>query len=324
MNKRSLYNFKLFKEILRIRKIELKISKEYSKGEIRCPVHLSIGQEAIPVGICSNLKKSDQIVSSHRSHAHYLAKGGSLKSMISEIFGKETGCTKGKGGSMHLTDLNAGIVASVPIVASTIPIGTGIAWANKLKKNSKIVTIFFGDGATEEGVFQESIDFASLHNLKVLFVCENNFYSVYSSLKRRQSKKRNIINLAKSLGIKAYKINGNDVQKIHKSSKKIINNIRKSSRATLILLNTYRWLEHCGPNNDDNLNYRSRKEINYWINKCPLKKIKKKLKQKKIINKLILEKLNNKIDKEINFAFEFARKSKFPKKIELNKDIYAI
>jgi Pyruvate/2-oxoglutarate dehydrogenase complex, dehydrogenase (E1) component, eukaryotic type, alpha subunit len=238
----------LYKKILRIRKIELKISQEYSKGNMRCPVHLSIGQEAPAVGICSNLNFDDQLLSSHRSHAHYLAKGGNLKKMISEIYGKITGTAKGKGGSMHLSDLKAGIVASVPIVGSTLPIATGIAWSNKLRKKKNIVVIFFGDGATEEGVFQESLDFASLHNLKILFVCENNFYSVYSSLKYRQNKKRNLISFAKALGLDTYKIEGNDVNKISLSSKKIIKNIKKKNKPAFIMLDTYRWLEHCGPN----------------------------------------------------------------------------
>ena len=313
----------LYKKILRIRKIELKISQEYSKGNMRCPVHLSIGQEAPAVGICSNLNFDDQLLSSHRSHAHYLAKGGNLKKMISEIYGKITGTAKGKGGSMHLSDLKAGIVASVPIVGSTLPIATGIAWSNKLRKKKNIVVIFFGDGATEEGVFQESLDFASLHNLKILFVCENNFYSVYSSLKYRQNKKRNLISFAKALGLDTYKIEGNDVNKISLSSKKIIKNIKKKNKPAFMILDTYRWLERCGPNYDDDLKYRPNKEIRYWMNKCPLKKISKIIKKKKILNEKKMRKIEITIDKEIKNAFNFAKRSKFPQKSELNKDIYA-
>ena len=313
----------LYKKILRIRKIELKISQEYSKGNMRCPVHLSIGQEAPAVGICSNLNFDDQLLSSHRSHAHYLAKGGNLKKMISEIYGKITGTAKGKGGSMHLSDLKAGIVASVPIVGSTLPIATGIAWSNKLRKKKNIVVIFFGDGATEEGVFQESLDFASLHNLKILFVCENNFYSVYSSLKYRQNKKRNLISFAKALGLDTYKIEGNDVNKISLSSKKIIKNIKKKNKPAFMILDTYRWLEHCGPNYDDDLKYRPNKEIRYWMNKCPLKKISKIIKKKKILNEKKMRKIKKIINNEIKNAFNFAKRSKFPQKSELNKDIYA-
>ena len=313
----------IFSDLLRIRKIELMISKEYSNGQMRCPVHLSIGQEATPVGVCKNLNTNDQIVSTHRSHAHYLAKGGNLKKMMAEIYGKISGCSKGKGGSMHLIDLKVGMVAAVPIVGSTIPIGTGLAWANKLEKNNKIVVVFLGDGATEEGVFFESLDFASLHNLKILFVCENNFYSVYSPLKYRQSKKRDLLSIVKSFGIKSFKIDGNDTIKIFNKSQKIIKDVRLGKGPGFVLLDTYRWLEHCGPNNDDNLDYRLDKETKRWLKKCPIKKLQKKLVSKKILNKKNLEKINNKIDKEITLALNYAKKSKFPKFSELNKDIYA-
>ena len=178
MNKKQ--KIELLYSMIRMRMVEEKIANKYSEQEMRCPVHLSIGQEAIASGICLNLEKKDQVLSAHRSHFHYLAKGGNLKKMISEIYGKETGCAGGKGGSMHLIDINAGLVAAVPIVGSTIPIGVGLAWANKLDKSKRIVVIFFGEGATEEGVFYESINFAALHSLPVLFVCENNYYSVYS------------------------------------------------------------------------------------------------------------------------------------------------
>ena len=157
MKKISNLNHRLYYEMLRIRKIVEKISNLYTEWEMRCPVHLSVGQEAIATGICLSLSKKDQVLSAHRSHFHYLAKGGSLKKMISEIYGKETGCAGGKGGSMHLIDLKAGLIAAVPIVGSTIPIGVGLAWANKLDKSDKIVVIFFGEGATEEGVYYESI-----------------------------------------------------------------------------------------------------------------------------------------------------------------------
>ncbi len=317
------YIISIFSDLLRIRKVELMISREYKNGEMRCPVHLSIGQEATPVGICRNLTKKDQIVSTHRSHAHYLAKGGNLKKMMAEIYGKISGCSKGKGGSMHLIDLNVGMVAAVPIVGSTIPIGTGLAWANKLEKNNKIVIVFLGDGATEEGVFFESLDFASLHNLKVIFVCENNFYSVYSPLRYRQSKKRKLLSIVKSFGIKSYKIDGNDTLKIYSMSKKIIKDVKSGKGPAFIFLDTYRWLEHCGPNNDDSLDYRPDYEIKKWVKKCPIKKLQLKLFSKKILDHDKLKKINYKIDEEILSAFNFAKKSKFPKLKELNKDVYA-
>lgn len=313
---------KLYKEIKLIRTTELTISKEYSKYKMRCPVHLSIGQEASAVGVCSAIRKTDQVVSSHRNHAHYLAKGGSLKKMIAEIYGKKNGCAEGKGGSMHLFDLNVNFIASIPIVGSIIPMGVGLAWANKLKKNNKIVVIFFGDGATEEGVFFESIDFAVLHNLNVLFVCENNFFSVYSHLSKRQSPKREILKLNKSLGIESLFLEGNNAIKINKKIKEIIKKIRTNPRPFLIKLNTYRFLEHCGPYDDDYLNYRSMNELNYWKKKCPLKNIENFLKKKKILNKKKIKLIELQINNRVKKAFEFAEKSPFPKKKELNKKIY--
>jgi len=224
---------------------------------------------------------------------------------------------------MHLIDLRAGVSAAVPIVGSTIPIGTGIAWANKIKKSGKIVAIFFGDGATEEGVFFESLDFAALHRLPVLFVCENNEYSVYSHISKRQSKKRNITSISESLGVKSLKLNGNSIEEVFLKSKDIINKMRKDSKPYLIELKTFRAVEHCGPNNDDNLNYRTKNYLNYWEQKCPISNYEKFLKRNKLLSNYQLLKIKENIKKQISSAFDFAKKSKFPKKKLLKKYIYA-
>ena len=314
---------KLLFKMLRIRNIEQAIADNYKFQKMRCPVHLSIGQEAPAVGIMENLRKNDKIVTAHRSHAHYLAKGGNLNSMIAELHGKSGGCAKGKGGSMHLIDLEAGVSAAVPIVGSTIPIGVGLSWNMKLKRMKNIVVIFFGDGATEEGVFLESLDFASLHSLPVLFVCENNHFSVYSPLSNRQSKKRDIIKVAKAVGINGSKIHGNDVSNIYKKSKKIINNIKQNSKPYILLLDTFRHLEHCGPNNDNHLNYRSNDYIQKWLDNCPIETLKKKLLTKKFVTHTQIKNYENKILNEIKFAFKYAYISKFPEKKYLLKNIYA-
>ena len=316
------YIKKLYYKILRIRKIELEISKRYSEQKMRCPVHLSIGQESIPVSICENLTKKDEIVTAHRSHAHYLAKGGNLKKMIAELHGKITGCALGRGGSMHLIDNLVNVNAAVPIVGSTIPIGVGKAWANKLKKNNNIVVIFFGDGATEEGVFLESLDFAALHNLKVLFVCENNKYSVYSRLSQRQNPNRKIYKIANSIGVKSLKLNDHDLVNVYKKSENIINKIRKNNEPFLLEVDTYRSLEHCGPNDDDGLSYRPKKEIINWKKNCQVKKYENFLLKKKILTKKILLDINKSIFKEIDNAFNFSYKSKFPGKEYIYKHVY--
>ena len=186
----------LFESMVRIRQIEEAIADHYSEQEMRCPVHLSIGQEGAAVGVCAALRSSDMAMSGHRSHAHYLAKGGNLLAMIAEIYGRQTGCSGGRGGSMHLVDLAAGFMGAVPIVGSTIPIATGLAFAERQKGGSRLTVAFLGEAATEEGVFHESANFASLHQLPIVYVCENNLYSVYSPMQVRQPAHREVMDLA--------------------------------------------------------------------------------------------------------------------------------
>lgn len=313
----------LYKKIYKIRQVEKKISEVYKEQEIRCPVHLSIGQEAVAAGVCESLTKNDEIISTHRSHAHYLAKGGNLNNMMAELYGKKKGCAMGLGGSMHLQDSSAGIVGSVPIVGSTIPIGVGMSFYSKyFLKNENITAIFFGEGATEEGVFHECINFASLHNLPILFVCENNFYSVYTQLKKRQSNKRNIKKIVQANGIESYSSYGNDALKVYLLAKKSIEKIKKKKRPIFLEFKTYRWLEHCGPNWDDHLNYRPKGELKKWLAQCPLKKFKKKIVTN--FNKLkMVNNLEKKINAEIIRAFNFAKRDKFPKKSIIEKYIYS-
>lgn len=315
MKKNNLNN-RLFEQVYKIRKIEEKISQLYKEQEMRCPVHLSIGQESVAAGVCEALEKKDKVISTHRAHAHYIAKGGNINAMIAEIYGKKTGCINGLGGSMYLQDIKAGIVAAVPIVGSNIAIGTGVALNSLLesKKKNYLTTIFFGEGATEEGIFSESINFAAIHKLPILFICENNLYSVYTPLKDRQHKNRNLKNLVKSHGIESFSLNGNDVTRVYSFTKKIINKIRHKKRPIFIEYKTYRWLEHCGPNWDDHLKYRPNGELNNWMKKCPLKLIEKKINSKKFSSLI-----KKKVDKQILDAFKFAKKSSFPNKNILDK-----
>lgn len=312
----------LYYSMLRIRMVEERIAKLYSEQEMRCPVHLSIGQEAVAVGVCEHLQKKDIVMSAHRAHAHYLAKGGDLKVMLAELYGKSTGCAKGKGGSMHLIDLESGFFGSVPIVGSTIPIAVGVAWAFKLKKSSNIVTVFLGDGATEEGVFFESLDFASLKNVPILFVCENNFYSVYSNLKVRQAPQRIISALAEAHGIKTFTGDGNDVQQISEMTREAIKFIKDSNKPVFLELKTFRWLEHCGPNDDDELGYRVPGELEKWINRCPIESYKNTIIGKNIVTESEIAQMIDNINSEINDAFNFAKESVFPRVELLNQHIY--
>jgi len=312
----------LYFAMLRIRMVEEKISELYFEQEMRCPVHLSIGQEAVAVGVCEHLESEDIVMSAHRAHAHYLAKGGNLKSMIAELYGKVTGCAMGKGGSMHLVDLNSGFFAAVPIVGSTIPIAVGVAWAFKLKKSPNIVTVFLGDGATEEGVFFESLDFASLKNAPILFICENNFYSVYSQLDVRQASGRKLSTLAESHGIKSYNGDGNNVDEVSKLTKEAIEYIKSNNSPVFIELDTFRWLEHCGPNDDENLGYRKKGELKQWVKKDPISSYKSRMiENQELTEKEILENIDA-ISSEIDEAFNFAKESPFPDQSLLNQHIY--
>ena len=279
MKKNSLLN--IWKNIFRIRYVEEKIAKEYYKGEMRCPTHLSIGQEAVPSVLDEFLKKTDLAVSGHRAHAHYLAKGGDLKKMLCEIFGKENGCAKGRGGSMHLIDRSAGFAGSTAIVANSIPVGVGIALAKKLKKQKDIVIIYFGDGAIEEGAFYESINFAILKKLPVFFVCENNFYSVYTPLKYRQPKDRKIHKMVEGLGCPVFSTDGNNPFKIYEKMSDAVKKIRLGKGPIFGEFYTYRHREHCGPNFDDDLNYRPKNDLKYWLERDPLASLEKKIKKKK-------------------------------------------
>jgi TPP-dependent pyruvate/acetoin dehydrogenase alpha subunit len=312
----------LFFAMLRIRMVEEKIAKLYSEQEMRCPVHLSIGQEAVAVGVCEHLNTEDIVMSAHRAHAHYLAKGGDLKSMIAELYGKETGCAMGKGGSMHLVDLKSGFFAAVPIVGSTIPIAVGVAWAFKLKKSRNIVAVFLGDGSTEEGVFFESLDFASLKNVPILFVCENNFYSVYSQLDVRQAPGRNLSGLAESHGIKTFTGDGNNIDQVSELTKEAVKYIKSNNDPAFMELETFRWLEHCGPNSDDILGYRKKGELDQWIKRDPIESSKSRMiENHKLTEKEIIENIEI-ISTEIDEAFKFAKESSFPDQSILNQHIY--
>lgn len=308
---------KLYYCALRIRMIELEISRRYSEGMMRCPVHLSVGQEGVAAAFSLISNKNDFAVSTHRSHAHYLAKGGNLKKMISEIYGKITGCSRGIGGSMHLIDLDVKFMGSSAIVGNSIPIGVGLGLSAKIKKQNKISYVFFGEGATEQGVFYESVNFAIIKKLPVIFICENNLYSVYSNLDCRQPKSRKISKLVNNLGIKGYSCDGNDPIASYNILVKAKEYLLKKNQPVFIEFSTYRWFEHCGPNYDDNLNYRNLKEIREWKNKDPIKYLKKFLD-----NGFNHYKLEQKIKNEINHAFNFAIKSKFPSKIH-ERDVYA-
>lgn len=303
---------KLFESMLRIRLVEESIANKYSEQKMRCPTHLSIGQEAIAVGVCANLTSQDQVLSTHRAHAHYLAKGGCLNSMMAEIYGKASGCSKGMGGSMHLIDTSVGFMGSTAIVGNTIPVAVGLALEKKLTHKKSIACVFFGDGATEEGAFYESVNFAIIHSLPILFICENNLYSVYSGLEVRQPVDRKIYKMVRAMGISAQHGNGNDVEEVARKVKQAKTMIMKSGGPQFLEFDTYRWREHCGPNFDNNIGYREESEFLKWKKKDPLKNFYSENSQKYIDRKI------DTISQEIDDAHQFADNSKFPTLQEYN------
>lgn len=308
-------------EMLRIRRIEEAIADRYPEGVMRCPVHLCIGQEATPVGVCSVLEKDDAIFSTHRSHGHYLAKGASLDRMIAEIYGKATGCSRGKGGSMHLVDLEHGFYGSTSIVSGTIPIATGAAFGWKQQGRKKIVVSFFGDAATEEGLFHESANFAVLHSLPVLFVCENNLYSVYTPLKDRQPQ-REIADLARAYGMPAVQIDGNDVEAVFESTLEAVKRARDGEGPTFLECKTYRWREHCGPNYDNHIGYRTKEECDEWIKLCPVERLKSSLLKTGELTHSGFAEWDSTIGREIEEAFQFAQESPFPDPSEMTEHVF--
>lgn len=260
----------LLRSMTRIRMVEEEIAKRYPEQQMRCPVHLSIGQEAAAVGVCAALQLTDWAFSGHRNHAHYLAKGGNLKAMLAEIYGKATGCCGGKGGSMHLTDQAAGFIGATPIVGSTVPIAVGAALTAQREGKGRVVVVFLGDGAMEAGVVHESLNFAALKKLPILFACENNLYSVYSPLDVRQPKQRTISDLAAGHGVKTVEADGNDAHDVYSKACAAVHDLRQGNGPVFMELPTYRWLEHCGPGYDNDIGYRTDEEFQEWKKRDPL------------------------------------------------------
>lgn len=314
---------RIYRRMLQIRRVEEKIVDLYSEQQMRCPVHLSIGQEAVPSAVSEVLTRDDLVLSSHRSHGHYLAKGGNLRTMMAEIYGKAKGCSQGKGGSMHLVDLSCGFLGATPIVSSTIPIAVGVAWASVMKKENQVVAAYFGEGAIEEGVFHESINFAALKKLSVLFICENNFYSVYSPLSVRQPANREVFQIAIGHGIESWQGDGNDADEVYHRVQKAVAMLRAGKGPIFMEFKTYRWREHCGPNYDNDLGYRTEEEYSKWKERCPLKLLKEKLSKEYNIQESAFTALENGIQKEIEEAFAFAKSSPFPSPETLNEHVYA-
>ena len=314
---------RMLQGILRIRMIEERIKALYAEQEMRCPTHFSIGQEAVAVGVCAHLRREELITSAHRSHAHYLAKGGDLEAMLAELYGKATGCAAGKGGSMHLIDQSVGFLGAVPLVGSTIAIGVGAAMSSVLQGEPLLTVIFFGDGATETGVFHESLNFAAVHKLPVVMVCENNLYSVLTPLAWRHPEGREIVQLAQGHGVFSRQGDGNDADEVYALAGEAIERARGGLGPAFLELKTYRWLEHCGPKDDQHLGYRPPGEFDAWLARDPLKLYAARLRERGIVSEAEVAAMARAIAAEIDDAVAFAKASPFPTRDQLTAHVYA-
>lgn len=309
----------LYRAMVRVRMVEQSIASAYGEQEMRCPVHLSIGQEAPSAAFSLVVKPGDFAVSTHRGHAHYLAKGGDLRRMLAEIYGKATGCSGGIGGSMHLIDTAMGFMGTSAIVGNSIPVGVGLGLALQYEGIPQASCVFLGDGATEEGVFYESVNIAALRNLPVLFLCENNQYSVYTPLEQRQPRQRRIVDVARSLGIRAEAVDGHSGSACLEALARELPAIRRGDGPALIEFSTHRYVEHCGPNDDDHMGYRKPGELTNWLDRDPIDTLERELN----LSDLDISDLRADIQVEIDEAFSFAKASPFPDRSALAGAIYA-
>ncbi len=300
---------KLFYHALRIRLIEEKIIELYPSDKIQSPVHLSIGQEAVAVGVCANLKIDDWIFINNRSHAYYLAKGGPLPEFFAELYGRRTGLCKGKAGSMHFAAPQCGVMGASAVVASTISHAVGAALASKIRDENRVFVAVFGDGATEQGVYHESLNFAALHDLPVLFLCENNGLAVHATISERQS--YSITKHANAYGLHSVIIEeGYDIVKINEVANEVVSKIRKTNQPVVMEVKTCRYKEHVGTGEDFHAGYRSADEVDKWKSLDPL-----------IKDFELIKKFTPKIKSEIEDAVRFAEESPFPQLCDLLTDV---
>jgi TPP-dependent pyruvate/acetoin dehydrogenase alpha subunit len=313
---------RMFRDMLRIRMVEEEIAARYRQETMRCPVHLSIGQEAVAVGVSAALERTDQIVSTHRCHAHYLSKGGDLAAMLGELMGKQTGCCGGRGGSMHLFDLSAGVLLSLPIVAASIPVGVGAALAFRQERKSNVAVIYLGDASLEEGVYHESANFAALKKLPVIFVCENNLYSVYTPLADRQPS-RPLTELGRAHGLATEHVDGNDVRAVHAAAVAAVSRARTGGGPSFLLADTYRWREHCGPNYDNDLGYREVSEFEAWQTRDPLARLRDALRGLGLLSASGEAEIAAEIRRELDAAFAAAESAPMPDPATAGRGVYA-
>jgi TPP-dependent pyruvate/acetoin dehydrogenase alpha subunit len=306
---------RFYRSLYRIRRVEEEIARVYPTDKIKSPVHLAIGQEAVSVGVCAALAPGDVVSGTYRGHALYLAKGGDLRRMIAELYAKATGCARGKGGSMHLVDAEAGVLGTSAVVGTTIPIAVGYAYAARVRGRPTVVASVFGDGAVEEGVFHESLNFAALRRVPVLFVCENNFYAIHAPQWTRQST-LDLVGRVRGYGIAAERVESGDVREIHDRAAVAVSAIRAGGGPRFLEILTYRWKEHVGPREDFDAGYRTRGEAEPWFRKDEVARVAARLSAD------VRAAIEREVEADIRDAFEFAEQSPEPEPAELYTDVF--
>jgi pyruvate dehydrogenase E1 component alpha subunit len=311
----------LFKTMLLIRRFEELIVEVYGEQEMKTPVHLYIGEEAVAAGVCAHLEDSDYIFTTHRSHGHCLAKGVSPVSLLAEFYGRKTGCCHGRGGSMHPASPEHGVLGTSAIVGGGIPLAAGAALAAKMRGDGRVSVAFFGDGATEEGAFHETLSFASLHRLPVVFVCENNFYATTSPLTARQPH-ADIYRHAEAYDIPALHIDGNDVLAVFHAAGEAVARARACEGPTLIEAKTYRWKGHVGPECDHEKGCRPISDLHVWERRCPVERFREYLLRERIVTGAELEELESELREALARALREAHEAPLPDPSELADHVY--
>ena len=311
----------MYKNMQKIRLVEEKLIELHPEQLMKSPHHYYNGQKAVAVGVCSTLKKEDHVFSNHRSHGHYIAKGGDLNEFMAEMYCKVDGCSCGKGGSMHLIDTKVGHMGSSSIVSGSISIAVGSGLAFKMQNKKNVAVTFFGDGAADEGVLYESLNFAALKKVPVIFVCENNLFASFSKVSARQATD-NIPGRAESFGVPGKRVNGMDVIEVYNAAQEAVKRAKDGNGPTLIEAVAYRFKGHCGVDNDIDPKLRTEEELESWIKKCPITTFKKQLFDKKILTQQMDKKIIQDLQSQIEKAVEFGRASPLPGEEELLKDVF--
>jgi pyruvate dehydrogenase E1 component alpha subunit len=302
----------LLRDMVRIRRVEETLAELYPTGEMRTPTHFSIGQEAVAVGVCGALRRDDVVYSGHRCHAHYLAKGGDLRGMVAELYGRETGCARGRGGSVHLNDPEAGVIASSAILGQTMAVAVGTALAFTMDGRDQVAVTFFGDGTVEEGIFHETLNFAVMRRAPVLFVCENNGFSTHTRLEVRQPASVSIHARAASYGMPSRLEDGNDVFAVHAAAREAVAHARRGAGPFFLECTTYRWREHVGPQWDYDKGYRTKAEVDAWIARCPIRHASERLVSEGVCTPSQIAAMRRASQIEVDEAVAAARAASFP------------